>query len=431
VAGGGTAQGVLALANPHGDVLGQYTATGTSVAGSQAYDPWGSVTAASGTFSGLLGYQSGWSDTAAGKTLMGARWYDPAAGDFTSADTVQVNPVPDPAAGSPFAYAGDEPLDNTDPTGHMILDDNGREDLAATRAAAAAYRASVARAAPRPVLDAHQLHLAHLAHLGQTAAKPAVRRKATTALKPADKPVLSKQLLDSVLGNLGTSIKAGSRAKALTKKIDGWSNAANNLALSTSWIPVVDEGTGLAADFFQGMKGGNAIANGNIAGGIGDLANGIFMGAGGTILKGIGKLGSKAAAPVLRAVARNGAPEEQGLADLAAWRKSLGLPPPGPKVQTLGRLDIDGRSFYGISSHGQAIDLNVNAISRTHAEADAFQQAKNAGVTGKTATWYVDYPGGLCKSCGQFGGLRSMARQLGLKEVTVVYPGGTFPVPVG
>jgi RHS repeat-associated protein len=120
-----------------------------------------------------------------------------------------------------------------------------------------------------------------------------------------------------------------------------------------------------------------------------------------------------------------------GLADLAALRKSLGLPPAGPGVPTLGRLDIDGKSFYGISAHGQPIDFEVNAITRTHAEADAFQQAKNAGVTAKTATWYVDYPGGLCKSCGQFGGLRSLARQLGLQEVTVVYPGGSFPVPVG
>jgi hypothetical protein len=112
-------------------------------------------------------------------------------------------------------------------------------------------------------------------------------------------------------------------------------------------------------------------------------------------------------------------------------RSGLGLPAPGPKVPTLGRLDIDGQSFYGISGHGQPIDMSVNAISRTHAEADAFQQAKNAGVTARTATWYVDYPAGLCKSCGQFGGLKSMARELGLEEVTVVYPGGSFVMPVG
>src|SRR6185437_101357 len=71
-----------------------------------------------GTPQGLLGYQSSWSGPASGKNLMGARWYAPTAGDFTSADTVQVNPDPDPAAGNPFAYASDEPLDLTDPSGH-------------------------------------------------------------------------------------------------------------------------------------------------------------------------------------------------------------------------------------------------------------------------------------------------------------------------
>ena len=49
---------------------------------------------------------------------MGARWYTPSTGDFDSADTVQVNPDPDPAMADPFAYAGDDPLDGTDPSGH-------------------------------------------------------------------------------------------------------------------------------------------------------------------------------------------------------------------------------------------------------------------------------------------------------------------------
>jgi large repetitive protein len=124
--GGGTG-GKLALTNAHGDLVGQFTAAGTSVPASKAYDPWGTVTATTGTITGLLGYQSAWTDTSAGKSLMGARWYNPGAGNFTSADTVQVNPVPDSAQASPFAYAGDDPLDLTDPSGHMVPNsgDNG------------------------------------------------------------------------------------------------------------------------------------------------------------------------------------------------------------------------------------------------------------------------------------------------------------------
>ena len=52
---------------------------------------------------------------------MGARWYTPANGQFTSRDTAQVNPVPSEAAANPFAYAADNPLTGTDPTGHMIV----------------------------------------------------------------------------------------------------------------------------------------------------------------------------------------------------------------------------------------------------------------------------------------------------------------------
>lgn len=115
---GGSTTGALALTNAHGDVIGQFTASGTSVSGSTAYDPWGNVAAASRASAGRLGCQSGWTDPATGKVAMGARWYDPSNGDFTSADTVQVSPVPDPAMADPFAYAGDDPLDGTDPSGH-------------------------------------------------------------------------------------------------------------------------------------------------------------------------------------------------------------------------------------------------------------------------------------------------------------------------
>jgi len=118
--GGGTG-GVLALTDMHGDVLGQFTAAGTGVSGSQSYDPWGTVTATTGSMAGMLGFQSAWTDPASGKDLMGARWYNPAAGDFTSADTIQVSPVPDPAAGNPFAYGAGNPLGNVDPAGHYII----------------------------------------------------------------------------------------------------------------------------------------------------------------------------------------------------------------------------------------------------------------------------------------------------------------------
>jgi large repetitive protein len=116
VAGGTAADGVLALTDQHTDVVGDFTADG-GLAGSTAYDPLGNVIATSGTPAGSLGYQSAFTDTATGKVEMGSRWYNPATGNFTSRDTTANSPDPNSVAANPFAYAGDSPLVNIDPTG--------------------------------------------------------------------------------------------------------------------------------------------------------------------------------------------------------------------------------------------------------------------------------------------------------------------------
>jgi RHS repeat-associated protein len=199
--GGGTG-GALALSDSHGDVLGQFTAVGTSVAGSQAYDPWGTVTAATGTMTGMLGFQSAWTDPAAGKDLMGARWYNPAAGDFTSADTVRVSPVPVPAAASPFGYAADEPLDLTDPTGHYVdpggsaRDNPGYTDQVTYSLAytAQVWRVGPVRAAKAATAATARVHAvvkatnAQIAAAKKRAAQQAAKKRAAASLKPKDKP---------------------------------------------------------------------------------------------------------------------------------------------------------------------------------------------------------------------------------------------------
>ena len=68
------------------------------------------------------------------------------------------------------------------------------------------------------------------------------------------------------------------------------------------------------------------------------------------------------------------------------------------------------------------ITLRVNPISRTHAEADAFQQAYDAGLRGGRARLIVDRD--LCRACGQNGGVKGMARQLNLDELEIISPGG-------
>ena len=64
----------------------------------------------------------------------------------------------------------------------------------------------------------------------------------------------------------------------------------------------------------------------------------------------------------------------------------------------------------------------MNPISRTHAEADAFQQAFDLGFRGGRARLTVDRD--LCRACGQNGGVKGMARQFDIEELEVISPSG-------
>lgn len=81
---------------------------------------------------------------------------------------------------------------------------------------------------------------------------------------------------------------------------------------------------------------------------------------------------------------------------MAEYRRRLSLPPPGSETDgsTIAKLEIDGQSFFAINSsnnpYRRQITFNVNATSKTHAEADAFRQVKDAGIKGKKARLVVD-----------------------------------------
>jgi hypothetical protein len=114
--------------------------------------------------------------------------------------------------------------------------------------------------------------------------------------------------------------------------------------------------------------------------------------------------------------------------ELAEYRQQLGLPPAGSESDraTIAKLEIDGVTFFGINSSSnpsrRQITLTVNPISRTHAEADAFQQAFDLGFRGGRACLTVDRD--LCRACGQNGGVKGMAKQLNLAEIEIISPSG-------
>ncbi|MFJ2416133.1 LamG-like jellyroll fold domain-containing protein [Streptomyces brevispora] len=108
---------VLALTDIHDDVVGQFTAGGEALSGSTTYSPFGKVEQSEGMV-GRLGYQSGWTDPETAKVNMAARWYSPETGQFNSRDTVGMNPLPTSVSANRYAYADQNPMTATDPTGH-------------------------------------------------------------------------------------------------------------------------------------------------------------------------------------------------------------------------------------------------------------------------------------------------------------------------
>jgi RHS repeat-associated protein len=134
----------VALDDQHDDLSGLFTASGTSLSGSTTYSPWGQVLGTSGP-AVQVGYQGQWTDPATGQVNMGSRFYKPSTGSFSNKDTA-------PASGggavtdNDYAYADDNPVTVTDPTGHSPSGGYGAGDITAGDVAAAWARAGEAKA---------------------------------------------------------------------------------------------------------------------------------------------------------------------------------------------------------------------------------------------------------------------------------------------
>ena len=134
----------LALSDQHDDLSGLFTASGTSLAGSTTYSPWGQVLGTSGP-TVQVGYQGQWTDPATGQVNMGSRFYRSSTGSFSGKDTASASggaAVTDDA----YAYADDNPVTVTDPTGHAPSGSSGAGYITAGDVAAAWARAGEAKA---------------------------------------------------------------------------------------------------------------------------------------------------------------------------------------------------------------------------------------------------------------------------------------------
>jgi RHS repeat-associated protein len=91
------------------------SATG-AVSDRYAYDPYGNVTASSGSVANPWQFAGGYYDASTGLTKFGNRYYDSTSGRWTQADTLSGN-LSNPQSLNRFVYAGDNPVNEVDPSG--------------------------------------------------------------------------------------------------------------------------------------------------------------------------------------------------------------------------------------------------------------------------------------------------------------------------
>jgi RHS repeat-associated protein len=94
-----------------GSVVGLVNTSGAKV-NSYSYDPYGVQLSASETVPNPWRYAAGYFDTQTGLTKFGTRYYDPTLARFTQRDPSGKD--------LPYAYAGCNPVNNTDPSGALF-----------------------------------------------------------------------------------------------------------------------------------------------------------------------------------------------------------------------------------------------------------------------------------------------------------------------
>lgn len=107
------------ISDPHGDNVTWAIATG--LVGTEHFDPWGNPTYTPSGTTMPFGFQGGagsWTDAATSFVSMGVRWDYPKISEFLSSDPAAgTADARTPMSGLRWAYAANDPIEVTDPTG--------------------------------------------------------------------------------------------------------------------------------------------------------------------------------------------------------------------------------------------------------------------------------------------------------------------------
>ena len=176
------------------------SASGSATA-SRMYAPYGGLRYSSGTMPTTYGFTGQRADATSGLDYYGSRYYDPLAGQFTSADSVLPGAGMDPWGLSRYAYVEGNPVNRTDPTGHinMMLGDD-----------------SEGGATPAPIENAFQTPT----HAGIRAPyRPPSKSTPTARVTP--KPPDAKKVYEQTL----SGIKSLGAASLLAASRDTWASS--------------------------------------------------------------------------------------------------------------------------------------------------------------------------------------------------------------
>ena len=108
------------ITDPNGTVLDVTNSSGAIVR-TNTYDPYGTVTATTGSGLDDFGYDGAYANQPDGLDHFGARLYDPSTGRWTQPDPAASSLIDDPTQADPYGYAGDDPVNNTDPAGEWYV----------------------------------------------------------------------------------------------------------------------------------------------------------------------------------------------------------------------------------------------------------------------------------------------------------------------
>lgn len=229
------AQATLGWSDLHTDLVGTVDPETGSLAGSRTFDPFGSVVASSGA-QPALGFQHQFTDPETGNVSMGARWYQPETGGFASRDAAILDPT-DPSNANRYAYAGGNPLTQTDPEGYFwgkVFSVAKKVVKTTVSVAKEVSGYNDLKGCVGGSLSSCAWFVAGLTPVGKIAKSVKVAAKATTAAVASTKVVTSTAKVTSKVTYVATktTTKVTSTASKVTSKVSSRVSSATSKASS-------------------------------------------------------------------------------------------------------------------------------------------------------------------------------------------------------